>query len=113
MVLQWVEQKGKKRGMLGHNGMGYCPFSVLGLDLEMVLRQEGSGAHDRWDQAGLWLGHDFHVVARAAVGVSRHGPWCRDMEDAREMMLGCDTLFGVSTWVGLLGLRPEIGVATG
>ena len=75
-----------------------------------------------WDQAGLWSGNDFHVVARAAVGVSRHGPWCRNTEAGRELRLGRDTLFGVTTWgrqlsvttwVGLLGLRPEIGVATG
>ena len=92
--------------------MGYYPFSVLGRDLEMVSRQDEPGAHDRWDQVGLWSGNDFHVVARAAVGVSRHGPWCYDMEAARELILGCDTLFGFSTWVDLLGLRPEIGVGT-
>ena len=82
-----------------------------------------------WDQAGLWSRHDFHVVARVAVGVSQHGPWCRDTEAARELRLGHDTLFGVVTWdrqlsvatrllvsrhgLAFLVLRPEIGVAIG
>ena len=41
--------------MQGHNGMGYCPFSVLGRDPEMVSRQEGPGAHDRAHRPGARL----------------------------------------------------------
>ena len=63
------------------------------------------------------------------MGVSRHGPWCRDTEAARELRLGHDILFGVATWdrqlsvatrflvsrdrLAFFVLRREIGVATG
>ena len=41
--------------MQGQNGMGYCPFSVLGHDLEMASRQDGPGVHNRarWPGARL------------------------------------------------------------
>ena len=37
LALQYVEQKGKSAG--DQNGVGYCPFPVLGHDIAVVSRQ--------------------------------------------------------------------------
>ena len=55
------------------------------------------------DMAGLGKAsprsrHDFHVATRAPVGGSRLSFWRRDTEAARELRLGCNTLFVIATW---------------
>ena len=92
-------KKEKKRGMQGHNGMGYCPFPVLGRDPEMVSRQVGPGTRVRArrpsTRPSVRVRHGFgarvtwvrHFGVATQILVSRHGLaiWRHD------------TVFGVMT----------------
>ena len=50
-----------------------------------------------------------HESRKGAEVESQQTFMCRDMGQATQCP---DTVLGVTTWVGLLGLRPEIGAAT-
>ena len=92
LILEHVERKEKKsRGL---NGVGYCPFLVLGRDTAVVSRQEGRFAHDKHacahdKPAARAAAHTRHGAGRTTEGLCRD----RGVSFARG-----DGVFHVTKW---------------
>ena len=74
--------------------MGYCPFSVLGRDLEMVSRQDKSGEHDRAWRLGV-------LPSAMRATAQQHAQRSFGCAHDTDPSLGRDINFCVATWLRL------------
>ena len=97
IVLEPTKPGGKcRRG----NGVGYCPFPVLGRDIAVVSQQEGPGVHDRRACAhdrGNYVREQVCLRRPVATGFLRCSVAIKDsLSRQRWPTLCCDRDFSVA-----------------
>ena len=97
LILEHFKQRKKCRGL---NGVGYCPFPILGRDTAVVSRQEGPCEHDR--RSSTHNSNSAHDSSSAYDSTSaQHGAWCTTeglcCDRGVYVMIG-DGGFHVATW---------------